>query len=216
MFWLQIFRFVALGWGLFCSLLLLGLGAHALSVLVNSNVPTPAWAGLAVATAVLSFVTLPPMLVIDLLRTGAFSSMIVVELAWLSFIGLLCLATGGAAAENAADFWVTCGTWTPASARSVCSETSAAAAFGFLGWLALWGYTITLLVLLILHANRGHYVWRMSVKEAGFENGIPPAGGEAKAHEAASLNAAQVPYAYPPSGTPYGQPAAHPSPYPQV
>ncbi|KAJ8482760.1 hypothetical protein ONZ51_g5146 [Trametes cubensis] len=216
MFWLQIFRFVALGWGLFCSLLLLGLGAHALSVLVNSNVPTPAWAGLAVATAVLSLVTLPPMLVIDLLRTGAFSSMIVVELAWLSFIGLLCLATGGAAAENAADFWVTCGTWSPASARSVCSETSAAAAFGFLGWLALWGYTISLLVLLILHANRGHYVWRMSVKEAGFENGIPPANGEAKAHEAASLNAGQVPYAYPPTGAPYGQPVAQPSPYPQV
>ena len=82
--------------------------------------------------------------------------------------------------------------------------------------IVVWGYTISLLVLLILHANRGHYVWRMSVKEAGFENGIPPANGEAKAHEAASLNAGQVPYAYPPTGAPYGQPVAQPSPYPQV
>ena len=47
---------------------------------------------------------------------------------------MLFLATGGAAAERAADFWVDCDAWSPASARTVCSETSAAAAFGFLAW----------------------------------------------------------------------------------
>ena len=47
---------------------------------------------------------------------------------------MLFLATGGAAAERAADFWVDCDAWSPASAQTVCSETSAAAAFGFLAW----------------------------------------------------------------------------------
>ena len=51
------------------------------------------------------------------------------------FLGVLFLASGGAAADNAANFWVTCSDWNPALARTVCSETSAAAAFGFLGWL---------------------------------------------------------------------------------
>ncbi|KAI9062972.1 hypothetical protein FKP32DRAFT_1592934 [Trametes sanguinea] len=236
MFWLSLFRLVVLGWTIFCAIILLGLGAHALSAVGGLALPTFAWSGLAVATAVLTVVTVPAMLVVDLLRTGAFTSMIVVELAWLSFLGVLFLATGGAAAENAADFWVQCSTWYPASARTVCSETSAAAAFGFLGWLTLWGYTITLLVLLIIHANRGHYVYKTSVKEANFEAGIPPSTGtgapmqnaygtETKPHEAAALNPGQVPYAYPPTTTTspaptgYGQPVGapgYPNAYPQV
>lgn len=60
-------------------------------------------------------------------RNGAFLA---------GFLGVLFLATGGAAAANAADFWVQCNAWTPALARTVCNETSAAAAFGFLGWVA--------------------------------------------------------------------------------
>ena len=51
------------------------------------------------------------------------------------FLGVLFLASGGAAADNAANFWVSCSDWSPAEARTVCGETSAAAAFGFLGWL---------------------------------------------------------------------------------
>ncbi|KAI0669999.1 hypothetical protein C8Q78DRAFT_1079910 [Trametes maxima] len=235
MYWLSIFRIAVLAWSSFCAIILLGLGAHFLASADTLRIPTAAWSGLAVATAVLSLITMPTMVIIDILRTGAFTSLIVVELAWLGFLGILFLATGAAAAQNAAGFWVECSTWTPALARNICGETSAGAAFGFLGWLPLWAYAATLLTLLILHANRGHYVWKTSVKEAGFEGGIPPAGGAGgpspygtdvkAAYEAASLNPAQAPYAYPPTaqGSPappmYGSPAAQPaplSPYPQV
>ncbi|KAI0639306.1 hypothetical protein C8Q77DRAFT_1080496 [Trametes polyzona] len=241
MYWLSIFRIATLAFAIISAIILLGVGAHALAATSTlRGLPTFAWAGLGVATAVFALLTLPAMLAIDLLRAGAFSSMIVVELAWFGFLGVLFLATGGAAAERAADFWVTCNTWTPALAQTVCSETSAAAAFGFLGWLVLWAYSVTLLILLIIHANRGHYVWKTSVKEANFSAGIPPAapttnayGTEVKPYEAASLNPAQMPYAYPPSTTTspapsgypqpsFGQPAApapgqtYPSAYPQV
>ncbi|KAI0361735.1 hypothetical protein OH77DRAFT_1492716 [Trametes cingulata] len=234
MYWLSIMRIAVLAWAILSSLVLLGVGAHALSVLGGvSNLPTFSWTGLSVATAVLTLVTLPAMLAIDFLRTGAFSSMIVVELAWFGFLGILFLATGGTAADSAA-FWGNCAQWSPPSVRTVCSETSAAAAFGFLAWLPLWGYTITLLVLLIMHANRGHYVWRTSVKEANFAAGVPPAtnapgmttayGSEGKPYEAASLNPGQAPYAYPPNNatspapTAYGQPVAatQANAYPQV
>ncbi|KAI8995537.1 hypothetical protein BD414DRAFT_479817 [Trametes punicea] len=233
-FWLQLFRLIVLGWAIFCAVILVGLGAHALSAADTLGLPTFAWSGLAVATAVLSIITLPVMLVVDLLRAEAFTSMIVVELAWLSFLGVLFLATGGAAAERAADFWVSCSVWSPAAARNLCSETSAAAAFGFLGWLSLWAYTITLLILLIIHANRGHYVWKTSVKKANFEAGLPPSmnppsqtayGSEAKPHDAAAFNPGQVPYAYPPAATTPPTPTAFgqrvdasviPSTHPQV
>ncbi|RPD82660.1 hypothetical protein L226DRAFT_565216 [Lentinus tigrinus ALCF2SS1-7] len=210
MYWLSIFRIAALAWACFCAIVLLGLGAHVLSSVGGLRLPTFGWAGLSVATAVLALLTMPPMLVIDFLRSGAFTSMIVVELSWIGFLGVLFLATGGAAAANASDFWVSCDTWTPALARTVCSETSAAAAFGFLGWIAVWTYTGTLLTMLIIQAQRGNYVWQQSVKEAKFQGGsaVPPvtttAPGlydtEAKPYgQAAAVHPAQVPYAYPPS-----------------
>ncbi|KAI0824265.1 hypothetical protein BC628DRAFT_1420343 [Trametes gibbosa] len=247
MHWLSIVRIAFLSFASLCAIILLGLGAHALAATSNlSGLPTFAWSGLGVATAVLALCTIPAMIAIDLLRTGAFSSLIVVELSWLSFIGILFLATGGSAADRAANFWVSCNTWSPQEAQNLCSETSAAAAFGILGWLALWVYTGILLVFLIIHAHRGHYVWRSTVKEANFGASVPPAnttapgtyGTEAKSYEAASLNppavsGAQPPYAYPPSPamsptpTGYGQPPygqsplgapapTYPSAYPQV
>lgn len=76
----------------------------------------------------------------------------------------------------------------------------------------MWAYSTTLLVMLILHASRGHYVWNTSVKEANFGAGLPPKtttapvvnayGAEAKPHENASLNPGQAPYAYPPGTAP--------------
>ena len=46
------------------------------------------------------------------------------------------LATGGSAADTAANYFSSCSTWNPALARTICVETSTAAAFGFLGWLS--------------------------------------------------------------------------------
>ncbi|KAI0757102.1 hypothetical protein C8Q80DRAFT_77688 [Daedaleopsis nitida] len=203
MYWLSIIRLVILIWASFCAVVLLGVGAHALSAVGDLRLPTFAWAGLAVATAVLALVSLPAMFIIDLLRMGAFTSMIVVELAWLGFLGVMMLATGGAAAANASGFWIQCDIWSPAAARTVCSETSAAAAFGFLAWVALWAYAVALLVILLIQANRGNYIWQQSVKEMQLKgsNNIPPnstpgAFSSEKPHEAAALNAVQ--YSYPP------------------
>ena len=219
MHWLSLFRLVTLAWAIFCALVLLGVGAHALSTVDTLRLPSFAWAGLSVATAVLAILTLPAMLVIDLLRTGAFTSMIVVDLAWIGFLGILFLASGGAAADNAANFWVTCSAWNPAEARTVCSETSTAAAFGFLGWLGLWAYQITLLVILIIQANRGNYIWQRSVKETFPISGDIPPVTPAATGELKSMAPNQ--YGYPPASTMtsqttgYGQPQQMANPYPQ-
>ena len=70
----------------------------------------------------------------------------------------------------------------------------------------VWAYTGTLLVMLIMQAHRGNYVWQQSVKSASFQGGngassVPPApyGSEPKPYEQAALNPGQVPYSYPPS-----------------
>ncbi|KAH9944471.1 uncharacterized protein BXZ73DRAFT_39366 [Epithele typhae] len=210
MSWLQLFRVAVLGWTIFCSLILLGLGAHLVSVLGGQTVQTFAWGGLAVATAVLTIVSVPAMIVIDMLRSGAFTSMIVVEIAWLSFLGVLFLATGGSAAANATTFWGTCSLFT-ATFESLCNETSAAAAFGFLGWLPLWAYTITLLIMLIIHAQRGNHVWLKSVKEADLANTAGPTSTTGPAAPNMGM------HPYPPSAAVSPQPTGYSSgSYPQV
>ncbi|KAH9944472.1 uncharacterized protein BXZ73DRAFT_39403 [Epithele typhae] len=173
MSWLQLFRIAVMGWIIFCSLILLGLGAHLVSVLKGQTVQNFAWGGLAVATAVLTFVSVPAMIAIDMLRSGVFTSMIVVEIAWLSFLGVLFLATGGSAAATATTFWGSCSR-AAAQFQGLCHETSATAAFGFLGWIPLWAYTITLLVMLVLPAQRSDRVWLKSVKEADLDKTAVP------------------------------------------
>ncbi|EJF66609.1 hypothetical protein BD309DRAFT_854006 [Dichomitus squalens] len=199
MYWLSIFRIAVLGWTSFCAIVLLGVGAHVLSAVGGLLLPSFPWAGLAVATGVLAFLTVPTMLAIDFIRKGAFTSMIVVELSWLGFLGIMFLASGGAAADTAANYFVSCSTWSPALARTVCSETSAGAAFGFLGWLPLWAYTGTLLVLLIIQANRGNYVWRRSVKESFPASGIPPAA--TGTYDEGKLQQPVGQYQYPPANS---------------
>ena len=72
---------------------------------------------------------------------------------------------------------------------------------------AVWAYTGTLLVVLIIHAQRGDYIWQSSVKEMEFKAGssIPPAGTTAPglygSEQKPVDGQGQVPYAYPPQNT---------------
>lgn len=159
------------------------------------------------------------------------------------FIGVLLLATGGAAASSASGFWVQCNDWIPAAARTVCAEASAGAAFAFLGWVfskslsfhfinigpslhhprlqrllwslecnslvprTVWAYTGTLLVILIIQAQRGNYIWQRSVREipniaANNTGTIPPltttAPGLHGPEKTAQASAVAPQYGYPP------------------
>ncbi|KAI0762886.1 hypothetical protein C8Q74DRAFT_1292456 [Fomes fomentarius] len=226
MYWLSIFRIGALAWTFLCALVVLGTGAHTLASASDLLLPTFGWAGLGVATGVLAFPTLPAMLVIDLVRTGAFTSMVVVELSWLGFIGVLLLATGGAAASSASGFWVQCNIWTPAAARTVCAEASAGAAFAFLGWVFIWAYTGTLLTILIIQAQRGNYIWQSSVREipntrSNNTGTIPPlmttAPGLYGPEKTAQAGAVAPQYGYPPQNafSPQTTGTTQPPPSPQ-
>ncbi|KAI0742310.1 hypothetical protein C8Q80DRAFT_899615 [Daedaleopsis nitida] len=206
MYWLSILRVIVIVWASLCAVALLGVGAHGLSVVPDLNgLPVFAWECLGIVTTILALVSLPCMLIIDLLRTGAFTSMIVVELAWLGFLGVMMLATGGAAAASASNFWVQCSVWYPAAARTVCSETSAAAALGFLGFFPLCAYAFTLLVFSLVQAHRGNYIWQRSVKEMQLQGSdtvmgpisAPGAFNSSKPHETAALNVNAGQYGYP-------------------
>ncbi|KAI0031687.1 hypothetical protein K488DRAFT_51594, partial [Vararia minispora EC-137] len=163
-----------IGVSLVFSLICLGLGGHLVSAAnvtvatvfgaVSGNVYYP-FTGLAVATSVIHLISVVPMIVLGFLRPGAFTSFIVVEISWLSFMWVLWLATGALAASTLQG----CG----GSADTLCSEGSAITAFGFLSWIILMAYSVTLLVLSIIAHTRGQTdVWTSTVTE-GFH--LPPA-----------------------------------------
>jgi len=192
---------------LVCTLIVLGVDGHLVSV-ENKNQKTYfgvkvdildfTFAKLGVATAVLTLVSVLPMLVIDLLRKGAATSYVVVELAWLGFLWILWLAT----AADTANRFSTC-----PSQISWCSEYQAAEAFSFLAWMALMAYWIILLVFAIIAVNNGQsQIWFTGVTEADFSAGGGPAGGVPQGGAAYPAQQPQMTGATGPMVYPPGQP----------
>ncbi|PCH41334.1 hypothetical protein WOLCODRAFT_24673 [Wolfiporia cocos MD-104 SS10] len=123
------------------------------------------FAGLGIATSVLTVITVPAMLVVDLLNTGFFSSMILVELIWFFILWVLFLATGGSAADSLSNYNDQC-TFIYAVVNNGCYDVQAVQAFAFLTWIFLMAYNVALLVIAIINWQRGNPIWTSSVKES--------------------------------------------------
>ncbi|KAI0761703.1 hypothetical protein BC629DRAFT_1597226 [Irpex lacteus] len=122
--------------------------------------------------------------VIDLLRRGAFTSLILVELVWLGILWVLWLASAADSSNaisgedcNLNDYF-----YVPSWFVTGCNESKAITAFGWLTWFALTGYLVPLLIVSITAQNKGAPVWKSSVRDAtsgstatdfGTENKVP-------------------------------------------
>jgi len=140
----------------------------------NVSYSAPTFAKLGVATSVITIASIVSMLVIDILRRGAPTSFIAVELGWLALLWVLWLAT---AADTAS--WGTCSV-TSGPAGSYCSQFQAAEAFSFLSWILIKAYWVLLLAFTLFAAvhRRQSNIWFTSVSDADFTaEGAPAAGG---------------------------------------
>ncbi|KAA1466068.1 hypothetical protein DENSPDRAFT_876220 [Dentipellis sp. KUC8613] len=161
-------RVVVFAVSLLFSVIVLGLAADVISITEEFDFYWICMA-LAVATAVLTLATVVPMLVVDWLRRGAFTSLVIVEVVWLSILWILWLSTGAYAA------W-TDGVVYPGSScdyfshtnSQVCQEFKAIMAFSFLTWILLMAYTITLLVFAFIGQSRGNRTWTSTVRDTTF------------------------------------------------
>lgn len=85
--------------------------------------------------------------------------------------------------------------------------------------MQVWAYQITLLVILIIQANRGNYIWQRSVKETFPISGSVPPATPAITGESKPMVPNQ--YGYPPANavipqtTGHSQPQQTANPYPQ-
>ncbi|KAJ7199966.1 hypothetical protein GGX14DRAFT_467107 [Mycena pura] len=145
--------------------------------------------GLAVAIGVITLLSVPVMIVLEILRPGRyFTSMIIFEVLWLGLLSILWLASGAAQAvenifiggacaiDSEADSFAD--SFDPGDSDSInaadpvnniCGEARAITAFSFLTWIILMVYTLTIMIMsCVATSRRRGRVWTESVANAPF------------------------------------------------
>jgi hypothetical protein len=144
------------------ALAVLGLSAYALQVIGSQAALFITYPSLGVATAVLHLASVLPMVIIALLRDGAFTSKLAVEVALLSFLWIMWLATGAQTAAVLGGVFCV---------DAFCGATQAIAAFSFLLCAMLLGYVIALVCFAVRAGQAGHNIWMTDVKQVRWLEG---------------------------------------------
>ncbi|KAG1793865.1 uncharacterized protein HD556DRAFT_1308338 [Suillus plorans] len=166
--WFSVARITLFSTAIAFSLIALGLNAYFISLTVPDDFYFT-FSALGLATAMLTLFTIPVMLIVDFIRRGAFTSMVVFELSWLFLLAILWVATAGEAVSTFNFYYPQGCIYTDGSdAETYCLELQAVEAFAFLNFFIFLGYTGVLLAFSIIGSTRGNGVWTYSVKEATF------------------------------------------------
>ncbi|KAF5328535.1 hypothetical protein D9758_007412 [Tetrapyrgos nigripes] len=192
-------RMGVLGITIIFSIIVLGIAVYLTNMTIKVLGQPALVEALAVATAVLTVVFIPGMLVIDkirvsidsnetrrrfiidMIRKGTFSSMVVTELVGLGTMCALWFTTGAESAVTfKANFPAGCGALSEfPKVLAVCKELQTVEAFGFLNGSILLGYWCLLFVCSIKAAKRGQKdIWFTSVSNTGFLSNSSDAGSK--------------------------------------
>lgn len=167
--WLIKYRLIALAATTFFSLIVLAVSAAYLAKTKSLGFEADTFNLFDVAVSVITLVTIPIMMLVDRMRRGAFTSKIVIELAWFGILAVLWLAAASFTSNQISGLVTLCKFDRDSTLRALCKESQTAAAFGWLAWLCLTGYTVTLLVTSVISHNHGSTVWHSTVRDAKFE-----------------------------------------------
>lgn len=189
---LALARTVVLGVVTLFAVIVLPLAAHITHLTTNVRFGSFYYdfAALGIAVSLLTLFTFPAMLFISFKRKGAVTSFIAVEVGWLSLMWILWLAVGASVADIP---------FINSYRGGATSEAQAIEAFGFLSWLLLMAYSVTLLVFAILAHNKGRSeVWTSGVREFDFT-------GEGNVGQSNLAPQYENKGQYPPQGVPVNQ-----------
>ncbi|KAF8316048.1 hypothetical protein DL93DRAFT_786760 [Clavulina sp. PMI_390] len=115
---------------------------------------------LGVASAAVTMVSFIPMVIIDFLRKGAVTSLVIFELVWIAILWGLWLATAiKTASFNGCDDF----------GSMLCSRYTAVKVLSFPVWAILVGYWILLLVFTVMaYVGGNRKIWTAGVRDARF------------------------------------------------
>ncbi|KAJ6471934.1 hypothetical protein C8R45DRAFT_414741 [Mycena sanguinolenta] len=143
----------------------LGVAAATISFLNH----TFRFAGFGMTAAVFTLLTVPPLIVLEILRPGSMTSMVMLEIFWFALLAILWFLTGGYTAAFKPGFGLGCGSVeykelqavdkefgapTSGAPNRICSEISVLEAFAFLNSIILIVYVGTLSVMSLMEEIR--------------------------------------------------------------
>lgn len=165
---IHIMRYLAFGFSLVFSIIVLGLASHLTWLTITFYGQYFVFAAMGIATGALTFIVVPIMLIFGMCSKNSFPTKVAFELTALGILWILWIATGALGADAyQAFFGGSCG-FLLEETEMACKETSAILAFSFLSWLVLMGYTIVLLIFAIIGSVRGRRTFTSSVMTANF------------------------------------------------
>ncbi|KZW04180.1 hypothetical protein EXIGLDRAFT_716179 [Exidia glandulosa HHB12029] len=193
------------------SIIVLGTSASLVSKF-GDGFPVPSWLAFTLFVSIFSLLIVVPVLIIDQLRNGAITSIVVVELAWTAVLGIFWLAAGASQASSIVVIGG-CGD-VGGEAESICRQFQTMEAFSWLSWLLCWGWTFALVVFSVIALSRGNRtVWQAPAGQTDFfarSNEIPPVKHDATGTTVGNQYPPQPQYAQQPVQQQYsGQPATY-------
>ncbi|KAH8829813.1 hypothetical protein DL96DRAFT_1553443 [Flagelloscypha sp. PMI_526] len=212
---IPLMRRAVFGISLFVSIIVLALSAHITTLTTTFLSFYFVYCAMGITVALLTLLLVGVMLVGGRINNESVPTKVVFELPCLSLLWVLWLATGGLAATAFnGSFLGGCG-YINADVDTACRETQAILAFSFIAWLALMGYTITLLVFAIVSSSRGNpNSFSGSVLTTNF---LAPFGKQHNGHLAHQYTGQTQGSSYPPSqGYPQTGPYPPEAPAPGV
>ncbi|KAI0343820.1 hypothetical protein BDW22DRAFT_1211459 [Trametopsis cervina] len=160
--WLQVSRLIVLYSTSLFSLAILAISIHLLSL----NQPSPICAALSLSASISTFFTLPVIIYLDYFRRGVHASPILVEISWLSLLGVLWLVASGVALSFAPGHASFC-----RAERTSCMEVTLVGGLSIASCILLISYASTLLLKSVLVCSTGPReqrptrVWTATVKD---------------------------------------------------
>jgi hypothetical protein len=165
MSFLRVFRVVVFSVASVFAVIVLAMGGYLISVEVEAELGYIDYVPMAIASGTWTVFVLPAFLIVDMTRQGAWTSMIVSELAVLSVLWMLWMTTGILTSV----FWAGSGcSDLYGVGLPFCQVSTGIEAISYLTFLLILAYVFTLLVFTLIAASRGHSVWTSSVKNTDF------------------------------------------------
>lgn len=157
------------------ALVVIGICAHIESLVAGYQDVYLSFAAFGLGAGSLTVLSLPLFLIVGRVRRGAFTSMVIFEIAWFFILWVIWVGTAGDTAAGRA-YYFPDGCIYPdyPTSNQICYEITVVEAAAFAIFFSVFIYYDTIVLYAIIQAIRGRGIWTSSIAAASEASGPPP------------------------------------------
>lgn len=157
------------------ALVVIGICAHIESLVAGYQDVYLSFAAFGLGAGSLTVLSLPLFLIVGRVRRGAFTSMVIFEIAWFFILWVIWVSTAGDTVAGRA-YYFPDGCIYPdyPTSNQICYEITVVEAAAFAIFFSVFIYYDTIVLYAIIQAIRGRGIWTSSIAAASEASGPPP------------------------------------------